>query len=281
MDKKFLPKDRRTLNAWSRYYYSVHPDIAIFLDEIATQVCGSFYIRRGDGLVTEDIDTINKAFFEKKQFRGLSKCVDLVREWNLIGEVIPYFEVNENSGSIDFTLLNQDHVEIKNNSLRNSKDFFLIPDDELKGLIRSKKKEDIKLVKSLGKDIQDYIKKNKNIPLNPNYVQHILTKSSPYDLRGTSRIAKYFKTLLTEDKIREVYYENGQKPKGDKLISEVLKRECKTETFRNSLTYQREVLKEFLEGMFERYRKVNGLKDSVCVVWEKPIDFEKFNEIWK
>ena len=280
----WLPRDRREINSWARHYYATNPTIATFIDEIANQVYSDFVIFGKDNTSKESVEKYRDEFLDGQcEFKFKKECIDLLIELNEIGEVTAYAELDEDKGNWSKLILhNPDYIEVRQNTLSSGIDLLLIPDEELKRLVDSKIKKDIEMVKSLDKEIVEYIKEGKSIPLNSRYASYFALKSSSYDIRGTSRIAKYFKILLHEDKLREESYEKNTPLPQTSELNEAIRRVCVTKAFENSLKKQRNSLREWIENkLFNPYGRIQNLKGSVGILWNEEINMKSFEKMWK
>lgn len=271
-----IPRDRRETNAWSRHYYTTNPTIHNFIDEIVSQVYSGFRIIPMNNCSNDDLQLYKNEFFDKQgNFKHVASLRDIVKELNLVGESFTYIELNEKSGVFKLIIQNPDYVEVKRNLSGDA--ISLIPDEELRKVVNSKDKADIELVKRVDKDIIKYVKSGKSIPLSPSFVTHFAIKNSPYDLRGTSKIVKYFKSLLLDDKLRELAFENNANHITSKDFINSLEVECSSNAFRDSLHNQRKSLEEFIVNkIFTPWQKIHGVKGSVGIEWTNVIDTTKF-----
>jgi hypothetical protein len=276
-----LPRDRRETTAWNRHYYSTHPLIHNWIDEIVNQVCSGFNVVALDDCNNNELKLYKDALFDKKgNFKHNTTLRDMAKELNVIGETIPYLEVNEEDGSFNIIVQNPDFVDIKKNLDGNV--ISLIPDNELVKLVNSKDKKDLELVKTIDKDIVRAIKSKKNIPLSPTLVSHLAMLGTPYDLRGTSRIVKYLKSLLVDDKLREEAFENNINYVVSRDLVESMRSECESESFKYSLQNQRNMIEEFLiNKIFKPFQRIHDIKGSVGISWSSPIDTDNFKFLFK
>jgi len=131
---------------------------------------------------------------------------DIGREFNIIGEVFPYSELNESTGEWERIIIqNPDFIDVKSNILTEPV-ISLMPDEDLKRLITSTNPDDIALREQIPDDVLSYIYAGKNIPLHPRLVSHLARKNAPYDVRGTTQLTCVFKDLMLRDKYREAQF---------------------------------------------------------------------------
>lgn len=195
-----LPRDRREINAWARHYYTTDPWVRSAIELHSTYPLGAFGVKC-------DVPEITKFFNNMLQRLNFSSMIyDIGREFNIIGEVFPYSELNENTGEWERIIIqNPDYIDVKSNILTEPV-ISLIPDEELKRLITSTNPDDVALREQIPEDVLSYIYAGKNIPLHPRLVSHLAKKNAPYDVRGTTQLTAIFKDLMYRDKLREAQF---------------------------------------------------------------------------
>lgn len=195
-----LPRDRREVNAWARHYYATDPWVGNAIDLHSTYPLSAFGVKSDDPEVTKFFN----AMLDRLNFSSI--IYDIGKEFNIIGEVFPYCELNESTGEWSKIIIqNPDYIEVKSNSLTTSM-ISLMPDDELKRLVTSTNPDDIALRSQIDPQVLAYVYAGKNIPLNERYISHLARKNSPYDVRGTSILSRVFKDLMYRDKLREAQF---------------------------------------------------------------------------
>lgn len=195
----FLPKNRREINRWCRYFYDHDEIVGAVLDlhselphSRAEIMCSDSSIKKK---VEECLDTTQ--FF--------SKLPPINLEFLKIGEVFIHTPFDESTGLWkDIIIHNPDFVEVSASPFADDEYVIeLIPDEQLKKLINSTKPQDMQLKKRLPESIVRRVLSGKNIPLNNEEITHIARKSNPYDMRGKSILGRLFRLLMYEDKLRE------------------------------------------------------------------------------
>lgn len=283
-----LPQDRRTVNAWSRHYYSVNPVIANWIDTIVECVYSNFKLV---GENKKELGIYNREMFEEKlvnnefKFKHEQVAKSALKEFNVIGETFIYEEIEDRLDDGNFIILNPDYVEIKQDMSTDGKAVSVIPDEELLRLVKSSKKEDVKLRKSLGIELVRMIKSNKNIPLYPRCLTTWQNIHSAYDVRGTSNLMRYFKVLLMDDQARELFYEKQIVMKKEDVLGSIyhiVKSESKSDAFIKGLQRQRERLEAWIiEKRLKRIQKQHDLKTLPNISWNKNVTKEYFEYIGK
>jgi hypothetical protein len=191
-----LPRDRATINAWSRAFFALNPVVQNAISLHSTYPISKLNIKCHDKKVenffmemAEEIDLFNT-------------CIMICQEYWLLGEAIPYAQLDGNKwGRI--VLQNPDYVVLKNSVVSGEPMISLRPDENLKKIITSNRPADVQQRAMIDDVIIDYVKKGKNIPLNNFYVSHIARRLSPQDLRGTGLVTSCFKQLMLFDILRE------------------------------------------------------------------------------
>jgi len=195
-----LPRDRREVNAWARHYYATDPWVGNAIDLHSTYPLSAFGVKSDEPEVTKFFNNM----LDRLNFSSI--IYDIGKEFNIIGEVFPYCELDENTGEWSKIIIqNPDYIEVKSNSLTTSM-ISLMPDDELKRLVTSTNPDDIALRQQIDPQVLAYVYAGKNIPLNERYISHLARKNSPYDVRGTSILSRIFKDLMYRDKLREAQF---------------------------------------------------------------------------
>ena len=195
-----LPRDRREVNAWARHYYATDPWVGNALDLHSTYPLSAFGVKSSDPAITKFFNQM----LDRLNFSSI--IYDIGKEFNIIGEVFPYAELDLNIGEWSKIIIqNPDYIEVKSNVLTTSM-ISLIPDDELKRLVTSTNPDDVALRGQIDPEVLAYVYAGKNIPLSQRYVSHLARKNSPYDVRGTSILTRVFKDLMYRDKLREAQF---------------------------------------------------------------------------
>jgi hypothetical protein len=192
-----LPRDRREINAWARHYYATDPTVGNAIDLHSTYPLSAFGVKCEDPYIT-------KFFNQMLDDINFSTLIfDIGKEYNIIGEVFPYGELNPSTGMWEKVIVqNPDYMEVRSNNLANPM-MSLIPDEELKRLATSSNPDDIALREQMSQEMLAYVYSGRNIPLKDFNISHISRKNSPYDVRGTSMLTRIYKDLMLRDKFRE------------------------------------------------------------------------------
>jgi len=272
-----LPRDRREVNAWTWHYYTTHPIVATWIDEIVNQLCSDFYLIKKSNMSDADFAKINNYFFKDGEFIFNSKCYDIVRELTINGEAFPYININKDN-TLTVSVQNPNFIQVNTRAFGETS-ISLIADDQLKEIVESKDPKDKKLVKELDPEIIKLVKDNKPIPISSDYVSHLAIKNHPYDIRGSSRLIKFFKTLMKEDRLNEIAFEQGVV--APEIVSKEIKRECSSKAFEKSLRLQRDMIEKWIvERLIKVFIKTHRIKGDVELVWRDKIDADSIRDLF-
>ena len=104
-----------------------------------------------------------------------------------------------------FVLLEPEYVEIQYDMFEGKMTMELVPNEELKALVKSTKDEDTARIERLRKEAPqayDAVVNGKNIPISEEHASIIANTTDPSATRGTSPIQCLFKVLIYQDWIR-------------------------------------------------------------------------------
>ena len=193
-----LPRDRATINAWSRAFFALNPIVHNAITLHSTYPIAKLSIKSKNEKVEkffsqmiEEIDLINV-------------CCQAAQEYWVLGEVFVYGELDEAKGRWSrLTILNPDYVNVQRTVSAAEPIISLRPDENLKRVVFGNKPSDLQQKQQLDPSIIEHVKRNENIPLNNFYVSHLARKISPYEIRGTGLITSCFRQLMLFDRLRE------------------------------------------------------------------------------
>lgn len=195
-----LPRDRATINAWSRSFFALNPIIHNAITLHSTYPIAKLNIKSKSPKVEkffsqmiDEIDLMNVA-------------VMAAQEYWILGEAFIYGELDENKGSWSrLMILNPDYVNVQRSVIAAEPIISLRPDENLRRVVFGNQPQDLQQRKQLDPSIIEHVRRNENIPLNNFYVHHMARKISPYEIRGTGLIVSCFRCLMLMDKLRECY----------------------------------------------------------------------------
>ena len=197
--KSQLPTDRIGLNYWARSFYNLNPYINNIINNHCSLISSLFELEHCS-------DKIINLFFDK-QFEALdikNKLYEIIQDYLVLGESFVYLEFDQASGMWSKLMLqNPDYIIVKKLITGNS-EIYLRPDENLRRICLSKDECDIEQTKQLNKTLVDNIKDGYNILLDNFHVSHLVMKSSPYDIRGTSLLLPLFNNLKAETATSEM-----------------------------------------------------------------------------
>lgn len=200
-----LPRDRPTINAWSRSFFALNPIVHNAISLHSTYPIAKLNIKSKNPQVEkffsqmiEEIDLMNIAVLAAQEY------------W-ILGEAFIYAELDESAGKWSrLMILNPDYVNVQRNVIASEPIISLRPDESLRRVVNSNSPADLQQRKQINPSIIEHVKKNEDIPLNNFYVHHMARRISPYDVRGSGLIVSCFRALMLFDKLRECYDEKTE-----------------------------------------------------------------------
>jgi hypothetical protein len=196
-----LPRDRATINAWSRSFFALNPIVHNAITLHSTYPIAKLNIKCKNSKVEK--------FFNQMmdEIDLMNMCVQIAQEYWTLGEAFVYGELDEGKGRWSrLMILNPDYVNVQRSVIAAEPIISLRPDENLKRVVFGNKPPDIQQRKQLEPSIIEHVRRNENIPLNNFYVSHIARRISPYEIRGTGLIVSCFRALMLMDKFRECKY---------------------------------------------------------------------------
>lgn len=196
-----LPRDRPTINAWSRSFFALNPIVHNAISLHSTYPIAKLNIKSKNpkvekffGQMIEEIDLMNVAVLAAQEF------------W-ILGEAFIYGELDESVGKWSrLMILNPDYVNVQRNVIAAEPIISLRPDENLRRVVHGNQPSDIQQRQQLDPSIIEHVRRNENIPLNNLCVHHMARRISPYEIRGTGLIVSCFRALMLWDKLRESKY---------------------------------------------------------------------------
>jgi hypothetical protein len=193
-----LPRDRATINAWSRAFFALNPVVQNAVSLHSTYPISKLNIKCKDEKIQQ--------FFEEmaEEIDLMNVCVQIAQEYWLLGESFVYAELDERSAKWSRLLIqNPDYMVVKHSVVAGEPVLSLRPDENLKRIVNSNMPSDIQQRHRLDPSIVEHVKKGENIPLSNFYASHIARRISPYEQRGTGLVVSCFRHLMLFDKLRE------------------------------------------------------------------------------
>lgn len=193
-----LPRDRTTINAWSRTFFALNPMVHNAVNLHSTYPISKLNIKAKDPKVAK--------FFSEmiEEIDLMNICVMAAQEYWTLGEAFIFAELDENKGRWSrLMILNPDYVNVQRSVIAADPIISLIPDENLKRVVFGNQPSDIQQKQQLDPSIIEHVRKNQNIPLNNFYVHHMARRISPYEIRGTGLVVSCFRALMLLDKLKE------------------------------------------------------------------------------
>ncbi|KKN74491.1 hypothetical protein LCGC14_0390080 [marine sediment metagenome] len=195
-----LPRDRATINAWSRAFFALNPVVHNAISLHSTYPISKLNIKCKDPKI--------QAFFEDmvEETDLMNICVQMAQEYWLLGETFVYGELDERSAKWSrFLIQNPDYMVVKHSVVAGEPILSLRPDENLKTIVTSNRPSDVQQRQRLDQSIIEHVKRGENIPLSNFYASHLARRISPYETRGTGLVVCCFRHLMLFDKLRECY----------------------------------------------------------------------------
>lgn len=196
-----LPRDRATINAWSRSFFTLNPYVRNAILLHSTYPISKLSIKCKDQKVKKFFD----AMIEEIDLMNI--CVQMAQEYWTLGETFVYAELNESTGKWNRLIIqNPDYITVRHSVSAGEPIISLRPDENLRRIILSNKPSDVQQRQHLSPQVIQHVRKGENIPLSNYFVSHIANKIAPYETRGTGLPVAIFKSLMQYDKIKECKY---------------------------------------------------------------------------
>jgi len=196
-----MPRDRGTMNSWSRAHFALNPIVNNAIHLHSTYPISKMNIRCPD----KKIEDFFNVMVDEMELHNV--CVEMAQEFFVIGEVFPFLHLDDRTAKWNrVTIQNPDYISTNRTVLSGPAQITLRPDSELRRIITGTDPDSVKLRRNIPANILQLVRAGKNIPLDNFYVSHLARKISPYDSRGTSLIAPAYKALMLWDKLRECKY---------------------------------------------------------------------------
>ncbi len=201
-----LPRDRSTINAWCRAFFTLNPLVHNAISLHSTYPISKLNIKCKDKKaekffndMSEEIDLMNI-------------CVQIAQEYFLLGEAFPYSEYDPNHGKWSRIIIqNPDYMVVNRTVIPNEPQLFLRPDENLKKIILSNRPKDVEQRQRLDPNIIESVRRNQVIPFNNWNISHLARKISPYELRGTGLPVCCFRSLMLLDRLKESKYAQAER----------------------------------------------------------------------
>ncbi len=196
-----LPRDRATLNAWSRSFFALNPIV-----QNAITLHSTYPIAKLN--ITSHNPKVEQFFADMAEEMDLmGKCVEIAQEFWVVGEAFVYAELDQSTAKWSRLLIqNPDYITVRRSVIAGEPIVSLRPDENLKRVVQSNNPVDIQQRQQLDPSIIEHVRRGENIPLNNFYISHLARRISPYEVRGTSAIVSCFRALMLLDLLMESKY---------------------------------------------------------------------------
>lgn len=214
-----LPRDRATINAWSRAYFALNGFVQSAISLHSTYPISKLSIKCKN-------PEVEKFFSEMiEEIDLMNICVQIAQEFWILGEAFIYAELDEERRKWSRLIIqNPDYINVQRSVVADEPIISLRPDAGLKTICTSNKPIDVQQRQKLDPSIVEHVRRGENIPLNNFYVSHLARKINPYDVRGTGLIVSSFRALMLFDRLKECYSADTEvlTDKGFKHISDLV-----------------------------------------------------------
>lgn len=196
-----LPRDRATINAWSRAFFALNGLVQNAISLHSTYPISKLNIKCKN-------PEVEKFFADMiEEIDLMNVCVQIAQEYWILGEAFVYAELDESNRKWSRLLIqNPDYIAVQKSVVADEPVISLRPDADLLRICKSNKPADIQQRQKLDKSIIDHVRRGENIPLSNFYVSHLARRINPYDVRGTGLIVSSFRQLMLFDKMREAKF---------------------------------------------------------------------------
>jgi very-short-patch-repair endonuclease len=202
---------RKEVYSWARFYYDNEPKVAAGVDFYSQFGMSGFQLECKNPSVLNYFNQFVKDLKLEYWFRLIS------HEYYLIGDVFPFLEIqckkcqstgflpngdrcNHPDGKFSkITILNPDFVNVKDSMFLDQREYELIPDEEMKRMVQSKKPKNV--YESIPEHVLHLIQAGNPIPLSKHSVSHIKHAEVPYGKYGTSMLRRLFTILAYKTKL--------------------------------------------------------------------------------
>ena len=193
-----LPRDRATINAWCRSFFTLNPIVHNAINLHSTYPISKLNIKCHN----KDIENFFNEMAEEIDLMNI--CVQIAQEYWLLGEAFVHAELDQRTLKWSRLLIqNPDYIVVKRSVVAHEPIIMLKPDENLKRIVMSNKPSDIEQKRQLPDHIIDSVKRGQNIPLDNFNISHLARRTSPYEVRGTGLPVSIFRQLILMDKFRE------------------------------------------------------------------------------
>jgi hypothetical protein len=195
-----MPRDRATINAWSRAFFAMNGIVRNAISLHSTYPISKLNIKCKDKRVenffaemAEELDLINK-------------CIEVAQEYYLIGEAAIYADLDMQTRKWSRLIIQNPDYLIVTPSLSGDPILSLRPDETLQRICKSNRPVDVQQRQSISSEIVEHVRRGENIPLDSFNMSYLANKINPYDPRGTGLLVSCFRNLMLFDQIREAKF---------------------------------------------------------------------------
>lgn len=195
-----MPRDRATINAWSRAFFALNGIVRNAISLHSTYPISKLNIKCKDkrkedffGEMGEELDLVNK-------------CIEIAQEFYLIGEAAVYADLDINTRKWSRLIIQNPDYLVVTPTLAGEPMLSMRPDETLQRICKSNRPVDIQQRQAISPEIIEHVRRGENIPLDSFNMSYLANRINPYDPRGTGLLVSNFRLLMLFDQIREAKF---------------------------------------------------------------------------
>ena len=196
-DRQFFPIHRRLANSYFRLFFKLDAIVGAVI-ELLSELPWSDFQLTGEGVDGEIKETLEYMLNEC----GIRTILPyLVREFLVVGEVIPHCHFDDSKGIWTHVALhNPDQINVVYSPfIKMDTIMEFVPDPKLREIVSSDHPMLARVRESMPPELLAHLRAGTNIPLSPVNATFIPRKLHPYDLRGASIQTRLWRTYMAED----------------------------------------------------------------------------------
>lgn len=195
-----LPRDKATINAWCRAFFTLNPYVRNAILLHSTYPISKLNIKCKDAKIGKFFETMIE------EIDLLNICSQMAQEYFTIGETFPFAELDEGAGKWRRILIqNPDYITVQGGVSSGDTIISLRPDENLRRIVTSNRPSDVQQRQKLNPAVIQHVLRGENIPLDNFYISHLANKIAPYEIRGTGLPVTCFKALMLWDQLKECF----------------------------------------------------------------------------
>jgi len=203
-----VPKDRRKINAWCRYFFDSEPIVRAALTLHTEFPLSDIYVEHEDPA----IQALCQEMIDRAEIFDF--LMDAVLEYWTVGEFFPFgiLDDPDNPTMWDkFICLDPDYVDVFSLPMAHglaSKRINKLPDPITKRIVANGPNDPNtgEIYRNMPEDVIYYVMRDEPMPLDPICASHVKSMGNVHNERGTPLLLACFKLLMYREKLREAQY---------------------------------------------------------------------------